>query len=161
MKVQFTPHVRTVWRIPGQATIGELANEVGMYSATPVFVLEHGGPITKEILACVPPSFFEEAEHLSLFPNIIVRIHRLYLGDYPAFPGWHCDGEYRKDYFAQPELDKVPPHSHITATISTHAEGVSRTQFLMTPCAALIDHVEIETPDGRRGWIALALLCTP
>ncbi len=85
------------------------------------------------LLDLVPDWYYEKAEQLKLYPNCDVRIHRLYPGDFPAYPGWHCDGEYRETYFSQPDLDRINVHYHITATASSHSCGVSNTQFLNEP----------------------------
>jgi hypothetical protein len=113
--------------------IADLERERGVYSATPTFVRAHCGDIACHLLASVPDAYYAEAERLHLFPNCDVRIHRLYPGDVPAYPGWHCDGEYRGTYFSQPDLDRIKVSKHITAHVSSCADGVSCTQFLNEP----------------------------
>ena len=127
---QFHPNFHIEKSFRGVYPIKDLEKEVGVYSATPSFVREHCGPIANNILDLVPESYYEEAASLGLFPNIDVRIHRLYPGDYPAYPGWHCDGEYRETYFSQPDMHKVKVSKHIIATASSHEDGISNTQFL-------------------------------
>ncbi len=122
----------------------ELEREVGVYSATPEFIRSHCGDIARAILDRVPAWYYDEADRLGLYPNCDVRIHRLYPGDFPAYPGWHCDGEYRETYFSQPELDRIRVHKHLVATVSTCEAGVSNTQFLDCPFAFASDEV---TPD--------------
>ena len=114
-----------------------------MFSATPEFVRRHGGPIAQRILDAVPGWYFDEARRLGLYPNCDIRIHRLYPTDFPAYPGWHCDGEFRETYFSQPDLARIPVSWHLTATASSHAEGVSNTQFLDTPIETTVN-----IPDG-------------
>jgi len=126
----FAPAIHRVASLPGCASIEDLAEETGVYSASPAFVRANCGPIANQILDKVPASYFDKASSLGLFPNIDVRIQRLYPNDFPAYPGWHCDGEYRADYHAQPELNVVPNHDHIIATISSVLGGVSNTVFL-------------------------------
>jgi hypothetical protein len=135
----FAPKFRVVRELPGVFSIPDLEAERGVYSATPRFVRQHCGPIAVSILDAVPDDYFAEAERLGLYPNIDVRIHRLYPGDYPAYPGWHCDGEFRETYFSQPDLDRIPVSHHMVATASTHPEGVSNTQFLNEPFRADVD----------------------
>lgn len=129
--IEFRPNFTIINNIPGCYTIEEIDNETSVYSATPEFVRRHCGPIANNILDNVPESYFEEANGLNLFPNIDVRIHRLYPGDYPAYPDWHCDGEYRETYFSQPDLDKIPVSKHVVCTVSTHKNGISNCEFLL------------------------------
>lgn len=126
----FEPNFEIIKIFPGQASIEQLEREQGVYSATPEFVIKHCGPLAKKLLNTVPQEYYQEAKRLGLYPNIDIRIHRLYRGDYPAYPGWHCDGEYRETYFSQPDLDKIKVSKHLIATISSHPEGVSNCQFL-------------------------------
>ena len=126
----FAPNYRIVGEFDGCAAIAELEREVGVYSATPEFVRANCGPIARSILGLVPGWYYERAEQLGLMPNCDVRVHRLYPGDYPAYPGWHCDGEFRETYFSQPDLDRIPVSYHLFATVSSHAAGVSNCEFL-------------------------------
>ena len=116
---------------PGVYPIDDLEKEIGVYSATPEFVRANCGAIANGILDQVPVSYYERCKELGLFPNCDVRIHRLYPSDYPAYPGWHCDGEYRETYFSQPDLDKIPVSYHLTTTASSHEAGISNTQYLI------------------------------
>ena len=135
MEYRFVPAFSVVGNVSPTATIGELAQEVSVYSATPDFIRKHCGPIAQRILGVVPDWYYDEAARLGLFPNADIRIHRLYPGDFPAYPGWHCDGEYRETYFAQPDLDRIQVHNHLVCTVSTSPSGVSNTQFLAEPFA--------------------------
>lgn len=104
----FVPNFQVLRRVPGKYTIAEMEKEVGMYSATPEFVRKHGGAIANRFLDQVPTEYFAALDRAKLWPNLDIRIHRLYPGDYPAYPGWHCDGELRETYFGQPNLDLTP-----------------------------------------------------
>lgn len=117
-----------------------------MYSASPEFVRHHGGPLTLQMLDAIPTDWYAQAAELNLYPNIDVRVHRLYPGDYPAVPGWHCDGEYRETYHSQPDLSHVPLHRHLVGTISSHEEGVSLTEFVAEPVT--VDINENHPTDG-------------
>lgn len=140
----FKPQYSIVENFAGVAKISDLEKEVGVYSATPEFVKEHCGKIAISILDCVPDWYFDKARELGLYPNCDVRIHRLYPGDFPAYPGWHCDGEFRETYFSQPDLDKINVHHHLTATVSSHEDGVSNTQFLDEEFACDVEDVNSE-----------------
>ncbi len=129
-KYRFEPNYDVVGEVRSTCAIAELEAETGVYSATPEFVRAKCGPIAKEILDRVPNWYYEQARALNLYPNVDVRIHRLYPGDYPAYPGWHCDGEFRETYFSQPDLDKIKVGQHLICTVSSHVGGVSNCQFL-------------------------------
>ena len=135
----FRPNYSVVAQMPGMVAIDTMEQEQGMYSATPEFAMDHGGSLTRSILALVPDWYYAEAATLGLYPNIDVRIHRLYPGDIPAYPGWHCDGEWRETYFSQPDLNRIKVHKHLTLTLSTHELGVSNTQFLDQAFTATVD----------------------
>jgi len=135
---KFNPNYKVIDRFPGLVSIADLEAERAIYSATPAFINKHGGPLTNQILRRVPEWFFAKAEEAKLYTIIEARIHRLYPGDFPAVPGWHCDGDYREDYYAQPDRARTAVHDHITATISTHPDGVSNTQFLAEPITAKV-----------------------
>jgi hypothetical protein len=130
MDLTFHPQVKVLARFPGHVGIAALAEEIGVYSASPDFIRQHCGPIAQQILSTIPEEYYEEAARLGLLPNCDIRIHRLYPGDFPGYPGWHCDGEYRADYHSQPDMSKMPTHRHLVATVSTAEEGVSNTEFL-------------------------------
>jgi hypothetical protein len=134
--IVFTPDLSVVGRFPATEPIGALADEIGVHSASPQFVRAHCGPVANGILDQVPAAFYDEADSLGLLPNIDVRVHRLYPGDFPAYPGWHCDGEYRETYRSQPDLTKVAPHHHLVGTVSSEPEGVSLTEFVTAPFTA-------------------------
>jgi hypothetical protein len=144
MDFTFLPDFGPVGSFRGLATVAELAEETGVYSASPDFVRANCGPLAVSILDAVPADYYDRAASLGLYPNIDVRIHRLYPGDFPAVPGWHADGEFRADYHSQPELDKIPEHSHLTGTISTDENGVSLTQLVTEPFTANIVNPDVE-----------------
>lgn len=133
MNYHFKPNFRVAAEAIGCYPISDLEKERGVYSATPQFVRDNCGDIARQFLALVPDWYYAEAESLKLWPNCDVRIHRLYPGDFPAYPGWHCDGELRETYFSQPDLNRIQVHKHLTATASSHSGGVSSPQFLEEP----------------------------
>ena len=115
----FTPNFAVIAETAGTFSIADMERETGVYSANPEFVRANCGPIANRLLDLIPGAYYDKAERLKLWPNCDVRIHRLYPGDFPAYPGWHCDGEFRETYFAQPDLDRIGVSDHITATVST------------------------------------------
>ncbi len=130
---EFVPNFSKAADFQGLFKIADFEKEVGVYSATPDFVRQKCGDIARMILAKVPDWYYAKADGLGLYPNCDIRIHRLYPSDYPAYPGWHCDGEYRETYFGQPDMNRIQVHEHLIATASTSVEGVSNTQFLAQP----------------------------
>ena len=133
----FNPNYKTIGKTIKTVTLEEIKKEIPMYSATPEFAKKHGGPITRGIIKSIPKWYYKKAKELGLYPNIDIRVHKFDLKKipkefdlYPAIPGWHVDGEYRKTYTSQPDLRVVPTSFHIISTISTHPNGVSNTQFL-------------------------------
>lgn len=140
----FRPNYEIVGHVKPVRSIPELAAEVGMYSATADFVRRNGGPISIDILDRIPEWYYTETAKKGLSINIDIRIHRLYPGDFPAYPGWHCDGEFRETYFSQPDLDRINVSRHLICTVSSHEGGVSNTEFLDEDFDVCIDR---PTPD--------------
>lgn len=128
--ITFNKNFETIGRHHPIYPIDDLEKEVGVYSATPEFVRKHCGSIANALLDIIPTWYFDEAKAKELYPNIDVRIHRLYPGDFPAYPGWHCDGVYRETYFSQPSPKHTKVAKHIILSVSSCEEGVSSTQFL-------------------------------
>lgn len=127
--LRFEPEIKLLGNVQGQRTIAELAEETSVYAASPQFVKENCGPIANEILNSVDPAYFDECKTHGLLPNIDVRVHRLNAGEYPAVPGWHCDGELRETYFAQPDMDRYRVRNTVLCTVSSASEGVSNTEI--------------------------------
>lgn len=137
-KWTFVPNLVTLNKFNGFAAIEDLSNEVSVYAASPKFVLKNCGPIAKRILNSIPNEYYERIAKAGLLPNIDVRVHRLNKGEFPAVPGWHCDGARRETYFGQPDLERTPCADHIIATVSSLENGVSNTQFLTEPVTVTI-----------------------
>jgi hypothetical protein len=147
-KLSFVPNFCEIGNIRPTYSIGELDKEVSIYSASPRYVLEHGGPIAKSFVENIPKAFLDEAANAGLNVVLDVRLHRLNVGEFPSVPGWHCDGDVRMSYQAQPELDR-PHGKHIICSVSSHPEGVSNFEFVNVPV-----EVEIDTEHPFRGFYA-------
>lgn len=139
MTHSFIPDIATIGHFSGHRSIAELAQEVSVYAASPEFVRAHCGPVAIHILEQMPASYYEKADRLGLKPNIDVRVHRLNVGDYPAVPGWHCDGAYRETYFAQPDRERIQIRDTVIATASTDYDGVSTPEFVIEPVKVSVD----------------------
>jgi hypothetical protein len=133
VKYQFNPNIKVINELSPTNPIESFEKEVGVYSATPEFIRDNCGAIANQILDLIPSYYYDEAKELGLYPNCDIRIHRLYPSDYPAYPGWHCDGEYRETYFSQPDLNKIKVSKHIICTVSSHELGISNCRFLNEP----------------------------
>lgn len=144
MLYSFKSDIHIIGAMPGTASIEELSEINSVYAASPEFAIKHCGRLVENILNKVPKSYYDECQKRNLLPNIDVRVHRLYPGVYPAFPGWHCDAEYRETYFSQPDLERTPVSKTVVCTISSHADGVSNTEFLLDDFITDIESVETE-----------------
>lgn len=134
----FTPKIS--WGEPDEARWSqeEIANETMLFGADTDFALRHGGPITQHVLSLIDLDVL----HLAPEPGYVVidsRVHMLMPGQYPAIPGWHCDGIERANYVAQPDMTKLDNgRIHFTYHTSAGPHGferpVSSTCFLTYPC---------------------------
>jgi hypothetical protein len=138
----FKPDVRILGSFVPTATLDELDAEQSVYAASPEFVRANCGPIANSILDAVPDSYLQRCRSLGMLPNIDVRVHRLNRGEYPAVPGWHCDGHLRETYFGAPQTDRIPIRDTILATVSSHVDGVSNFEMLD-------ESVEMEITPGQ------------
>lgn len=145
--MRFVPNFRPVAQLQGHYPISEIEPEQGCYSATPGFVRQHCGPIACSVLDAVPAEYFEAARRAGLYPNIDVRVHRLYPGNVPAYPGLHCDANVRETYFGQPQPEHTPVSQHMICSVSTAPDGVSCTEFVTEPC-----EVDVSADDGPALW---------
>ena len=153
MKYEFNRNhkvIKTISDFQKGVKIKDMEKEQGMYSATPEFCRKHGGPITKKLLEHVPIEYLKEASQKGLYPNIDVRIQRLYPGNYPAYPGWHCDAQFRETYFGQPKTEMTQLSNHLIATVSTDEYGISTTEFIDEEITIDIDHYD--PTEGEPFW---------
>lgn len=141
MSFTFVPDTEKVGQFAGLAGHDVLSDELGVYAASPRFVRENCGPAANSILDSVPDWWFADCERLGMLPNIDVRLHRLNKGEYPAVPGWHCDGALREKYFGQPDLERVRIRGTLLGSISSHVDGVSCPEYVTEP-------VSVELPEN-------------
>jgi hypothetical protein len=145
---RFRPQYRTIARVPATHSLAELEQEVGVYAAGPDFARARSGPIVRGVLDAVPASFFADAAARGLHAIVDTRIHRLYPGQFPAVPGWHCDGSYRTDFHAQPDLDRTLDTPSVLCCLSSDPAGVSNTEFIDEDIEVAIG----EPPPGTTVW---------
>jgi len=127
--LSFTPEFEVLASLDGLASIEELSNEISVYAASPFFVRVNCGPLARRFLDAVPNSYYDKCRGLGMLPNIDIRVHRLNIGEYPAVPGWHCDGLRRETYFSQPAMDRATIRDTVFGFISSAPE-VSRTEII-------------------------------
>lgn len=125
----------------GHVSTDMISDEPLLYSASPEFAREFGGPLTQAALRKMEECLFQA----SMLPDghhwvIDTRSHMLMPGQYPAIGGWHCDAVPRANYNAQPDLKLLRSDIwHAAVHVSTHPEGVSSTEFLSTPVSIHIN----------------------
>ena len=132
MNYEFKPDFKTISKVNGIRNISDLSNEISVYAASPDFVRNNCGSIAIELLNKVPEWYFEKCRNLKMLPNIDIRVHRLNKGEYPAVPGWHCDGSLRETYFSQPEQGRVKIRDTIIGFVSS-VENLSSTEVFNEP----------------------------
>lgn len=147
--VTLTPNVNVVGEVSGVYTMPELSDEVGVMQATPEFVRANCGPVANRFLDAIPAEFFEMANRLGMNVQCEIRIHKMHKGDYPAYPGWHCDDPGRADYHGQPDYDRNIPGLHIFGSVSTDADGVCNPWFAGRPITI---EVPTELREGETMW---------
>lgn len=143
--IYFKPKFELLSTIQPTHTISDIDQETSVYSASPKYLREHGGPISHAFLDAVPQAFYDKAKALSFNVIVDVRIHRLNRGEFPAVPGWHVDGDIRKDYFSQPDISKQDVlGDHIICAVSSHEDGVSNFEIIPDPLQCDLD---MDDPD--------------
>jgi hypothetical protein len=148
--VTFSPDVSLLASVQPCWPVGVLADEVGVYAASPDFVRARCGPAANAILDAVPADWFDRCAELGMLPNIDVRTHRLNPGEFPAVPGWHCDGALRETYFAQPDRARVPIRDTLLCVVSSHEDGIANPEFVTEPVTLSIPTPEeMEAAGGR------------
>lgn len=152
LKLKFTPQVKRVAQMAPIATIDEIAGENTIVGASIEFAKKYGGGLVQDLIKTLPDAFYEHAEKLKKHIIVDVRVHRLNVGDVPAYPGWHCDGWPRNGYHEQPNPLEVTPATHIVCTLSSEEGGVSRTEFINAPVEI---NVYAEPPASFKLWQAV------
>jgi len=99
-----------------------------------VAVYQQKAPLAQCALNFVRTQYQQEichAEKEGLSAIVDTRTHQLNIGQFPAVPGWHCDGVPRNNYHGQPCFDLINPAAFtVCVCLSTEPNGVSNTQFV-------------------------------
>lgn len=153
----YKPEITVLGAVPGWSPIQELEKEVSVYAASPQFVAKHCGNIAVGIMRAVGPDWYEECADLGMLPNIDVRVHRLNEGEYPAVPGWHCDGCLRETYFAAPDMENIPVRRTVLCTVSSGDQnGISNFEVLPIPVESKAESwgdLDKEVTEGYDGYV--------
>jgi hypothetical protein len=125
---------RFVGKIEGATA---LLAEPSLYSCSPVAMENYGGPLIRSALAQIRERYehpIRRATNEGLSAICDVRVHRLFPGQYPAIPGWHCDAVPRGAYSGQPNFSLVHPFAfHVCLLLSSELKGVSNTEYVSQP----------------------------
>jgi hypothetical protein len=117
--------------LPGIVDALKIEAEPMVFSATPAFAMDHGGPLTRAFLSAIG---------LTSGGGVIVdtRVHMLFPGHSPAIGGWHCDAVPR-GADGQPDLRLLhAPAEHWTYTAAS-VEGLCLTEFAAEPVSLAIE----------------------
>lgn len=150
--VTFTPSTRIVGSLAGRVPTESIEAEPMLFSASPSFAREQGGPLTQAVLGVLEGT--DEIEEAAMFAKtrglwlvIDTRSHMLMPGFCPAIPGWHCDAYPRRGYASQPDVRGGTPDAwHYVTHLSDQDVGPSRTIFADEPLS--VDIAE----DDRHVW---------
>ncbi|MDF1684468.1 MAG: hypothetical protein P1U36_07390 [Legionellaceae bacterium] len=130
-KFDFHPNYRLLTKLPGVFSTDQIKAQQRFSAASPHFARMHGGAMMHAFLDAVPEDYVERTRALGMLNKVDCRIHYLDPGDYPAQPGWHCDGSYQTSKISH-------ANSYIVCSFSDNISGVSHTQFVknkFTLCA--------------------------
>lgn len=133
---------------PFVAPVELLKDEPMLFSASPQFALQEGGPLTLEAV-----TFLLSSGEISLdYSNVVIdtRVHMLKPGWIPAIGGWHCDAIPRGDD-GQPVLDHpaIPRIRHYLMVVDCGTG--SMTEFLRPGTAAPKFLPKVASP-GKNLW---------
>ena len=124
----------------------EIKREPQFFSADLEYVVDHGGPITKDFVFSLPVNWRSE--------NLIIdsRVHMLMPGWYPCIPGWHLDDVPRNRADGQPDhTSPLNQTRHLTAIVGDESQtifGIGSFSLMDVPIGAgvvySIWHKEVE-----------------
>lgn len=148
-KFRFVSDLLTVGRVTPVRSADEIEREPMLYSASPEYARQHGGPITEEILDHIMAGCIADFDSVcdQDYPHLTIdtRSHMLMPGMHPAIPGWHCD-HVPRFHGGQPELDKSSATQfNYTVTVGTTG-GIAPTEFVSSLRAVDVEY------DPERVW---------
>lgn len=116
-----------------------------LFSASPTFARLNGAELTNFVLDQIQGEI--ESSFTPTHPYVVIdtKVMLLMKGQYPAIPGWHCDKNPRSTNTNQPDPSKASKDGKCwTVTFSSHENGVSNTEFL-------VSHVTLHY-DPKKVW---------
>lgn len=128
MPITYVPEYRKVGDVKPTFPDQTLLEQQGMFGADLQFAYDHATEPLKLILDAIPEDYLVQAEATGLELNIDARVHELWVGDYPASPGWHCDAPQRETVFSD-KAKTTPVKYSLISNVSSHPDGVSNTVF--------------------------------
>jgi len=116
MRDRFTPTAYVLDQFDVLPLGSVLREEVSMYQASPAFVHDVAGPLTRKFLSAAFVLARWTPEEM-LNSIIDVRVHQLQAGYYPAIPGYHLDWMPRKNKGADVDLSVIPERKNIVLIV--------------------------------------------
>jgi hypothetical protein len=108
-------------------TEDQVKSEPMLFSATPEFAAEHGGPITRAFLERLTTEYRRGKVDKPVYLD--TRVHMLMPGWYPAIPGWHHDDVPRSRADGQPDYET--PAYEARHTLALVNADVAPTEFAL------------------------------
>jgi hypothetical protein len=112
----------------------QLLEEQCLFSCSLTAIEMYAGPIVKDAVDRICQLYevpIRRGINHGLSAVVDVRVHRLFPGQFPGIPGWHCDFVPRGAYSGQPNFALVHPDAfHVALLLSDQQAGVSNTQFV-------------------------------
>lgn len=137
----FNPKIKYCGSIHPVVARNVIVEETLLYSASLSFAASYGGPLTKAALGVLEKQGVLGMDVPPGFQWVIdTRTHMLMPGQFPAIPGWHCDGVPREGYESQPNVHKLNEDVyHAVVHVSTDEQGVSDTEFINSAVSVVVN----------------------
>lgn len=135
------PPPKVIATFDGQARISHLAEEQSVFGASPQYLAQHGGRVSKKLLAIIKDNsdFFspEFLDPLNRKPVIDLLVFRLYPGYRPFFPDYHGKPEaidrhtsgIPSSYIKTAVGPIATQQPELWLTVSSHDNLVNSTEF--------------------------------
>jgi hypothetical protein len=152
-KYTFTPNLCKIGSINGKESTETILSEpmlVGSFTIDEVRTF--GGQLTNKILNRIfdidGDKIYSFCEENSFIPVVTTRSFEFNIGYEPTGQGWHLDGipkTYKHNNMYYPSLKAYNKNTfHYNCFVSDQDNGVSNTEFVITPCSLNIEiHYDI------------------